>query len=561
MRSVFAALLIAGNTVTIGSAMADHATVAGQGSLRIDATALRVPVSIQVDGVQFTTGTRNIFGPGAEQTSCAMRTTAQPIATFEVTAPSLPLHLSVISKENNGFFLRRGGLYFSQCNGVTMTPTDIRWEPGRYEIFPAARSNFGRPQIVSYQVELFDPASAAKQRGLTQLVLDAKLEAPRLITVKTQPGRRKLRDEVSGRNCGQIALPDVPDLSLTIERPIPGLLIRPLPSTPSVQLRLASLGSGGLLRSGCTGSAASPSSAGETTPRGPRGGPSYVPPSELHFAPDAEGSFTVSVGLGEADQQGTVTLLVADASTKYERLTVIPFGGPSPTLFQRWIGFQFPFLDLAEIDSPHTFAHDNAVLAAQVFAKLPRPALVYAKFAFDSATATGNSPEFPVKDEPLALLELKGDRAWVLAADGTQYAVKAGHLALAPSAAPVILSRPRPLNPESLADINTVIARLPPLARKLGAAYQARETSWKECRAKAWAPFAAKLPQVMPGFRIAAKSPEYVRVENAGHAAMDKKCGSTEAFAKETDATRFKLIVEIEKARAQLLTEATAQLR
>lgn len=546
----------------VGFAAAGQETVAGQGQLRVDATSLRGPVTIQVDGVQFTTGTRNVFGPGAEQTSCAMRTTAQPIATFEVTAPGLPLHLSVIGKENNGFFLRRGDRYFSQCNGVTLTPADIRWEPGRYEIFPAARSNFsGRPQVVSYQVELFDPASIAKQRGLNQLVLDAKLEAPRLITVTMQPGRRKLRNEVSGFGCGQVALPDVPDLSLTIERPIPGLLIRPLPSIPSVQLRVASLDTSGMLRAHCTGAAASSSSAQETTPRGPAGAPSYVTPSELRFAADAEGAFTISVGSPEAGLPGTVTLLVADASTRYDRLTVIPFGGSSPTLFQRWLGFQFPFLDLAEIEPSHRFTHDNAVLAAQVFAKLPRPALVYAKFTFDSAAATGNSSEFPVKDEPLALLELNGDRAWVLAADGTHYNVKAGHLVLAPSAAPVILSRPRPLNPESLANINTVIERLPPSAKKLGAAYQTRETSWKECRAKAWAPFGAKLPQVMPGFRIAAKSPAYVRVENAGHAAMDKKCGSTEAFAKETDATRVKLIAEIEKARAQLLIEATAQLR
>lgn len=546
----------------VGSAVADPATVGGQGPLRVDATSLRVPVSIQVDGVQFTTGTRNLFGPGAEQTSCAMRTTAQPIATFEVTAPGLPLHLSVVSRENDGFFLRRGDLYFSQCNGVTMSPSDIRWEPGRYEIFPAARSNFsGRPQHVSYQVDLFDPASVPKQRGLAQLVLDAKLDVPRLIVVKTQPGRRKLRDEVSGLSCGEVALPDVPDISLTIARPIPGLLIRPLPSIPSVQLRLSSIGSGGVLRSHCTGAAASPSSAGETTTRGPHGAPSYVTPSELRFDPAAEGSFSISVGSRGAEPLGTVTLLVADASTKYDRLTVIPFGGPSPTLYQRWLGFQFPFLDLAEIDSPHTFTHDNAVLAAQVFATLPRPALVYAKFAFDGATATGDSPELPVKDEPLALLKLEGDRASVLAADGTQYTVKAGHLVLAPSAAPVILSRPRPLNPGFLAEMVTVIARLPPSAKKLGAAYQARETSWKECRAKAWAPFGAKLPQVMPGFRIAAKSPEYVRVENAGHAAMDKKCGSTEAFAKETEATRVKLVAEIEKARAQLLTEATASLR
>ena len=298
-----------------------------------------------------------------------------------------------------------------------------------------------------------------------RLVIDAKLDAPRLVTIKTQPGRRKLRDEVSGRNCGQVALPDVPDLSLTIERPIPGLVIRPLPSVPSVWLRVASIGKDETLRSDCTGSFGN----SDGTPRAPAGSPSYRTPSELRFANNDEGSFAISVGSAEADQPATVTLLLADAATKYDRLTVVPFGGASPTLTQRWIGFQLPLLDLHEIDTPGTFTYNSDALAAQVFAKLPKQALLYAKFAFDSATATGNSEEFPVKDEPLALLELSGERARVLAADGTRYTVKAGHLLLAPSGAPVLLSRPRPLSPKMLEQVDTVLARLPPSADKLGA--------------------------------------------------------------------------------------------
>lgn len=549
-------ILLVGSIVTIG--VADRATAAGGFALHVDAASLKSPVSVQVDGVVFSTATRNVFGPGAEQTSCALRTTAQPIATFDVVAPNLPLHLSVVSKENNGFFVRRAGQYWSQCNGVTFSPREIQWEPGHYEIFPAARSTFSsQPVAVSYQIDLFDPASGAKLRGVSQLVLDSKLAAPRLVTIKTQPGRRKLRDEVSGRNCGQVALPDVPDLSLTIERPIPGLVIRPLPSVPSVWLRVASIGKDETLRSDCTGSFGN----SDGTPRAPAGSPSYRTPSELRFANNDEGSFAISVGSAEADQPATVTLLLADAATKYDRLTVVPFGGASPTLTQRWIGFQLPMLDLHEIDAPGTFTYNSDALAAQVFAKLPKQALVYAKFAFDSATATGNSDEFPVKDEPLALLELSGERARVLAADGTRYTVKASHLLLAPSGSPVLLSRPRPLSPTMLEQVDTVLARLPPSADKLGVAYRARVDSWKACRAKAWAPFGAKLPQVMPGYEIASKSPGYVRIENAGHDAMDKKCGSTTAFAKETESTRVKLAAEIEKDRARLLAEAMVLFR
>jgi len=52
-----------------------------------------------------------------------------------------------------------------------------------------------------------------------------------------------------------------------------------------------------------------------------------------------------------------------------------------------------------------------------------------------------------------------------------------------------------------LEQVDTVLARLPPSADKLGVAYRVRVDSWKASRAKAWAPFSVKLPQVMHSAR------------------------------------------------------------
>ena len=85
---------------------------------------------------------------------------------------------------------------------MTFSPREIKWEPGHYEIFPAARSTFSsQPVAVSYQIDLFDPASSAKLRGITQLVIDAKLDAPRLVTIKVEdPPKRK-----AGQKVGSVA--------------------------------------------------------------------------------------------------------------------------------------------------------------------------------------------------------------------------------------------------------------------------------------------------------------------------------------------------------------------
>ena len=50
-------------------------------------------------------------------------------------------------------------------------------------------------------------------------------------------------------------------------------------------------------------------------------------------------------------------------------------------------------------------------------------------------------------------------------------------------------------------------------------------------------------------------------IEEAGQRAMDKKCGPDQAFSKQTEATRVKLAVEVEKTRAKLLAQATANLK
>jgi hypothetical protein len=57
------------------------------------------------------------------------------------------------------------------------------------------------------------------------------------------------------------------------------------------------------------------------------------------------------------------------------------------------------------------------------------------------------------------------------------------------------------------------------------------------------------------------KSAHTKQIEEAGERAMANQCGTDDAFQKKTEAARAKLAIEVEKSRAKLLVEATANLR
>jgi hypothetical protein len=86
---------------------------------------------------------------------------------------------------------------------------------------------------------------------------------------------------------------------------------------------------------------------------------------------------------------------------------------------------------------------------------------------------------------------------------------------------------------------------------------------WDKCRDDAFAPFAAKLPPPPAADKeIVYKNDAYVRIENAGRAAQDRKCGAAATFEAKTLAPmRKKLLALIATARAKALGELVAKLQ
>jgi len=105
---------------------------------------------------------------------------------------------------------------------------------------------------------------------------------------------------------------------------------------------------------------------------------------------------------------------------------------------------------------------------------------------------------------------------------------------------------------------------LSPAQKKLGDAHYAQVKQREACLDRAWEPYRRQLPSYTrpAGVDIVVyKSARTNQIEEAGQRAMDKQCGTSEAFAKKTEATRAKLAIEVEKTRAKLLAEATANLK
>jgi hypothetical protein len=478
---------------------------------------------------------------------CGLDITSRPIASFQIAKPDDTLTVSVVGGRNDGFVVRKGDLFWTECTSTisevpTMGPVKGGWQPGRYDIYPVARyGDSGKPQ--HFNVELYRPTAPVVVGNAQKLVISGKLDKPMFVEVSTKPNRRKLRDTHAGYNCHEVALPAAPDIALEIERPVPGLTIRPLPTMVPVTLRSEHEKNRGCVQHN-NGNSRN------------REAPSYVAQSELHFDTNDEGAYNISLGTPNETDEVKVTLMVYDASTKLDGMYVRPFGGEKPSLEQRWIGYQMPQLDADELGTGSTY--EQAEQAARVFAAVPKQALVYAKLTFDKDIGGGDG--FPVKNEPLVVLGLENERATVMTADGMRFHVKTTHLLLAPDGATAVPSQPRPLQK---LDIGGVISLLSPSQKKLGEAHWAKVKAREACQDRAWEPYRRQLPSISRPSNVdivVVKSAHTKAIEEAGERAIEKQCGTDDAFEKKTEAERVKLAVEVEKNRVKLLAVATANL-
>lgn len=492
----------------------------------------------------FDTSWSKVFGFNSRSPDCGLEITSQPVAAFEITKADRDLNVALVGAANDGFVVRKGDQFWTSCD-PTMTPMAEGWAPGRYSVYPLARYGHGGTKRFPYQLELFRPNAPIVEDKAQKLVIAGKLDRPMIVEVQLAATRRKLREKHSGNSCEPYALSPTPDLALMIERPVPGLTIRPLPSATPITVRIEKPGDGKnrAAQKYCVRSSSSH-------------GTSYRAESELHFDTQDEGAFGISFGTPQADDT-KVTLMIFDASTKLDEMTVRPFGGESPTLEQRWIAYQMPQLETKSLGMQGRYA--DLERDARVFAAVPKQAFVYAKLTFDKDIGGGDG--YPVKNEPLVLLDLERERATVMTADGLRFNVKASHVVLAPDG-PVEL--PKVARGDHKRDISATIAMLPPAQKKLGDAQAAKVSAREACIERAWEPYRRQLPSYSrpAGVDIVVyKSARTKNIEEAGDRAVIAKCGSREAFEKQTEATRVKLAAEVEKGRTKLLGEATAGWR
>jgi hypothetical protein len=506
------------------------------------------PHVTRIEGIVFDSTFRKVHGDG-NSPDCGQYMPSQPIASIVIDKPVAAMELVVAGGTGDGFVLRRDkALWFACTHSIGQLPTISKlsegWQPGRYDIYPIARY---AKEPKAFTIELYDPATPAPwSDGIKTVTITGKLATPMFVELATKPNRRRLRAEHAGYGCDKVALPDEPDLALVLERPVPGLIVRPMPTTTAVTLRRELRGDK-QARKGC------PKFERRVVPHDYS--PSYETEHELHFGRDDEGTFGISLGTAD-DRNLPVTLMIYDESTKLDPLAAFPYGGDTGALERRWLGLYFPQLDVRELTALRD--HARAELAAKLFAQAPKPIFVYSKLDLDKDIASGSTDTYPKKDEPLLVLSLDQTRAEVLAADGMRYHVKLTHLLLAPSAEPAVLTAPRPLRK---LDINGVIALLPPSAKALATAREKRLDAHEKCVDRVWAPYGRQLPTITRPSGVDVVYYESARTKNirrAGEAAVDRTCGTDEKLAKLTEAERVKMLAEVEKARVKLLATATA---
>jgi hypothetical protein len=500
------------------------------------------PMLADVQGVALNVSVRKAIG--AESPDCGSVTASKPVAVLDIKQPSPNMHISVHGAGDDGFIVKKDGLFWSTCTQSIgqvpeMSAPKEGWQAGRYEVYPVTRRSES-PEGHNVEVAVFDPTNDApwssKVRGVK---LDHKLDAPMLVEVPVRSDRDVRREGISGYGCTKAAFALEPDISLLIERPIPGLVIRPLPTKTPVTVRLERK-----------------EKHQKMCPHEREGssrGPSWQPESEIRLAGEDEGLFGISVGLPPGATEDKVTLMIFDASTKFDPMTQVALTGPLD-LEHHELPYHFPQLALDDLRLDNR-AHLE--LVSKVFATAPAGAFVYPNIDLDGDVAHGgNGHDYPKKNEPLLVISA-GDHVRVLAQDGFTFDVKATHIVLAPEGGAMPLAMPRPLDKKT--DLGT-LENLDPdksLEKNLDAFTKKRDA----CVDRVAAPYDRQVPTVYVGNEAITVDDARTRsIRDAEDSAIIRACGSRENWEKQVEATRVKILAQVEKSRASLLATSKPHL-
>jgi hypothetical protein len=501
------------------------------------------PLLADVQGVSLDASFRKTIG--GESPDCGSQVAPKPVAVIDIQNPSPNMHISVNGARNDGFVVKKGSLFWTVCTETIsqvpeMAPPKEGWQPGRYEIYPVTRY---AKQGEGYHIEVavFDPDNvapwSAKVRGVK---LEHKLDKPMLVEVPVRADRQQRREGLSGYGCSKAAFAFEPDVSLLIARPIPGLIVRPLPTRSPVTLRVEH----------------KKDKAQKSCPHQRDGyshGPTWQPESEIRFGSEEEGLYGISVGLPPGATEDKVTLMIFDSSTKFDELAATTLPGPLD-LEHHELAYHFPQLETGKLG-----IHDraSAELSAKIFAAAPAELFVYPDLDLDADLARGgNNHDFPKKNEPLLVIS-SGEHTRVLAQDGMIFDIKSSHLVLAPDGAPAPLAAPRPLDKKT--ELGTLENLNPDktLEKHLDAYTKKRDA----CVDRVAAPYDRQVPTVYVGGEAITVENAHTRaIRDAEDNAIIRACGSRESWEKQVEATRLKILAQVEKSRAALLAAARPKL-
>lgn len=499
------------------------------------------PLVADIQGVALDATFRKTIG--GDSGDCGNIVAPKPVAVIDVQQPAPNMHISVHGARDDGMVVKHGGLFWTLCTDSigqvpTMGPPKEGWQPGKYEIYPVTRasaSNEGH----HIEVAVYDPDNAAPWSSKVRAIkIDHKLAAPLLVEVPVRTDRQQRRDGLSGDRCSKAEFAFEPDISFTIARPIPGLVIRPLPTKAPVTMRLEHKDD---------------KRASRYCPHTEAQDSRWQPESEVHFGTEDEGLYGISVGLPPGATEDKVTLMIFDASTQFDPLALAALPGPLD-LAHRQLTYHFPQLDLKNIDLT---SRAHAELIAKLFATAPAEMFVYPDLDLDGDLARPVSGmaepgNFPKKNEPL-LVESAGEHVRVVAADGFEFDIKATHLALAPEGAAAPLSSPRPLAK------NSSLGNLEQLSpdKKLEKEIDAMSKRRDACVDRVAAPYDRQVPTVYVGNEAITVDDARTRnIRDAEDNAIIRACGSREAYEKQLEVYRVKLLAQVEKSRAALLVSA-----
>lgn len=525
-------------------------------TVSLDPSLTDTPRLVEAKGVALDASAYHKLGNASPD--CASQIASKPVAIFKLEQ-DMPktFTVAVHGGYDDGFILMKSGTWWAACTERVMEVPEMAapkegWTAGTYEIYPVTRRN---KMAADFTVEFYNPAKPTPWDDKVQkLDLSKKLAKPLFVTVNVRPDRVKLREDHAGSGC-KVALPTEPDLALTLERPIPGLTIRPLFTKTPVTLRVQTpADKNQRTRKYC------PAWRREVVASGYA--PSYESPAEMHFGNQDEGTFGISVGTPNAGETLPVTLMIFDASTKFDALAAVPPQGDL-AMDQRGLAPYYPQLDERELA---LHKGDSAVLAAKLFASAPKQLFVYSKLDQDKDIARNldgmaSDGAFPRKNEPLLVLGYdSNDYVNVLTADGLEYSVKSSHLLAQPDGAVAAPKSPRRLKKDLRFEY--VLDLMPASARPIKAAYDARNKKYNACADRVWKPYGKQLDGATwtihdsQGPDVTVESPRAQRIKDAGNAAIAKQCGSDAAIAKDEEATRVKILAAVEKQRDQLLAQA-----